>query len=48
MKKTTMWFSNRSDQKRAVQSQNMGKEAGNFAFKKYRNCTIHVAEIKEG
>ena len=44
--KPTMWFPNRSDTNRPVQSQKMDREAGNFGFRKSRNCTIHVAKTK--
>ena len=37
--KPTMWFLNKSDTNQAVQ-------AGNFGFRKYRNCTIRVAKTK--
>ena len=41
MRKPTIWVPTRSDTNRAVQS-----EAGNFGFRKKRNCTIHVAKTK--
>ena len=41
MRKSTIWFPNRSDTNRAVQI-----EAGNFGFRKERNCTIRIAKTK--
>ena len=36
------------DKNRAVRSQKMVNiEAGNFRFRKYRNCTVRVAKTKE-
>ena len=45
MRKQMMWFPNRFDTIGAVQAQKR-LEAGNFGFRKKRNCTIHVAKIK--
>ena len=42
MRNPTMWFTNRSDTKPAVQAQRMAG-AGNFTFRKKR---IHVAKTK--
>ena len=40
LRKTTMWFPNSSDTNQAVQAQ----KAGNFGFRKWRNCSIRVAK----
>ena len=44
--KQTMWFPNRPDTNRPVQSQKMAIETGNFGFRKKRNCSIRVAKTK--
>ena len=46
MRKPTMWFLNRSDKNRAVQTQKMAIEAGNFGFRKKRNCTVWTVKTK--
>ena len=46
VRKPTIWVPTRSDTNQAVQSQKMARAAGNFGFRKKRNCTIRVAKTK--
>ena len=45
MGKPALWFPNRSDTNR-LYSHRKWLEAGNFGFRKLRNCTICVAKTK--
>ena len=48
MRKQTTWFTNRSNTNRAVHVTlyRRWQEAGNFGFRKWRNCIIRVAKTK--